>query len=310
MKKLTTVAAGFLALLIAFPLHDGRVRRLQHPRRKPRPCRAPAVATPATGQWRPPLQQAYTLTSPFGQRVDPITGVTKVHTGQDLAALPGPGPVVAAAAGTVTVGWDPDGYGNYVTIDHGAGLATRYGHLASIEPNVRTGSTVCDGPADRRRRVHRTLHRRPPALRGHRQRDRDRPRPVHARARGAAERHSRRALHPTRHRPQRPRRAARRDRVPAAPAGQPTPELPHRRASADPRRHQGPVRGGRRPLPHPLDPAGRHRHGGDRTRPQQPPRARPVPKASCSSCPPPGRPTASTATATAAPTSATTPTRR
>ena len=104
-----------------------------------------SVATPATGQWRPPLQQAYTLTSPFGQRVDPITGVTKVHTGQDLAALPGPGPVVAAAAGTVTVGWDPDGYGNYVTIDHGAGLATRYGHLASIEPNVRTGSTVWMG---------------------------------------------------------------------------------------------------------------------------------------------------------------------
>ena len=35
MKKLTTVAAGFLALLIAFPLHDSRVRRLQHPRASP-----------------------------------------------------------------------------------------------------------------------------------------------------------------------------------------------------------------------------------------------------------------------------------
>ena len=105
----------------------------------------PTVAMPATGQWRPPFEQAYALTSPFGPRPDPITGGARVHTGQDLASLPGPGPVVAAAAGTVAVGWDPGGYGNYVTIEHGAGVATRYGHLASIAPGIKTGATVWMG---------------------------------------------------------------------------------------------------------------------------------------------------------------------
>ena len=103
------------------------------------------MATPATGAWRPPLQQAYTLTSRFGPRTDPITGASKNHTGVDLAALPGPGPVVAAAAGTVTVGADPDGYGTYLTIEHGGGISTLYGHLAALAPGIATGTTVWMG---------------------------------------------------------------------------------------------------------------------------------------------------------------------
>ena len=55
----------------------------------------------ATGDWRPPFQQRYTRTSPFGRRYHPIYKQWRLHTGQDLASLPGAGPVVAASSGTV-----------------------------------------------------------------------------------------------------------------------------------------------------------------------------------------------------------------
>jgi len=103
------------------------------------------TAEPLTGAWRPPFRQAYTLTSPFGPRADPITGIPRRHTGQDLVSLPGPGPVVAASAGTVTVGSDPGGYGSFVTIDHGAGITTLYAHLASIAAGITTGARVWAG---------------------------------------------------------------------------------------------------------------------------------------------------------------------
>jgi murein DD-endopeptidase MepM/ murein hydrolase activator NlpD len=54
-----------------------------------------------------------------------------LHTGIDLRDEYG-APVRATAAGRiVTAGWS-GGYGNMVEIDHGNGIATRYGHLSSI----------------------------------------------------------------------------------------------------------------------------------------------------------------------------------
>lgn len=143
MKKFAGLAAAVLALLVGLPLLGGALLASS----------APAIAQPlacgavqrATGQWRPPFQQAYALSSGFGTRTDPITGLPRTHTGQDLVSLPGPGPVVAAAAGTLTIGWDPTGYGHYVTIDHGDGVQTRYAHLASIAAGLRDGTTVWMG---------------------------------------------------------------------------------------------------------------------------------------------------------------------
>ncbi len=55
----------------------------------------------------------------------------RLHTGIDLRDEYG-APVRATAAGrVVTAGWS-GGYGNMVEIDHGNGIATRYGHLSSI----------------------------------------------------------------------------------------------------------------------------------------------------------------------------------
>jgi len=79
----------------------------------------------------------------FGERKHPIYGDLRFHYGIDLA----PGGyglnIYAAKDGTVTLaGWN-GGYGNCIIIDHGNGISTLYGHLASI--NVTAGQTVTKG---------------------------------------------------------------------------------------------------------------------------------------------------------------------
>lgn len=67
-----------------------------------------------------------------------------LHDGLDLAAPAGT-PLLASAGGTVvTAGWCNCGLGYYVEIDHGDGLHTLYGHMAS-QPFVAAGQTVNQG---------------------------------------------------------------------------------------------------------------------------------------------------------------------
>ena len=75
-------------------------------------------------------------TDAFGVRGNPFGGgSSEYHSGQDISAPKGT-PVVAPADGRVThAGWQ-SGYGNLVTIDHGNGLSTRYGHLSKTEGEV------------------------------------------------------------------------------------------------------------------------------------------------------------------------------
>lgn len=80
--------------------------------------------------------------SPFGRRIDPITGQVATHTGLDF---PGPvGTPVKATAGGVVVsaGWH-SGYGRLVEIDHGDEVITRYAHLKAFK--VRQGDLVRPG---------------------------------------------------------------------------------------------------------------------------------------------------------------------
>ena len=94
---------------------------------------------------RKPVTGEIDMSSPFGMRLDPFLGRPAIHTGVDLRGEIGE-PVHATATGKVTIaGWD-GGYGNMVEIDHGNGLATRYGHLSKILVKVgqfvRIGETV------------------------------------------------------------------------------------------------------------------------------------------------------------------------
>jgi murein DD-endopeptidase MepM/ murein hydrolase activator NlpD len=79
------------------------------------------------------------ITSPFGMRVHPITGVRKLHTGTDLG-IPCGTPVHAAREGTVlSAGWDT-AYGFRTVVSHGvvngALLTTTYNHQSHIGVSV------------------------------------------------------------------------------------------------------------------------------------------------------------------------------
>jgi len=98
-------------------------------------CTRALVAVPI----RKPVMGEVDMSSPFGMRMDPFLGRPAVHTGIDLRGDTGE-PVRATAAGRVTIAGREGGYGNMVEINHGNGLATRYGHLSEI--GVKIGQVV------------------------------------------------------------------------------------------------------------------------------------------------------------------------
>jgi murein DD-endopeptidase MepM/ murein hydrolase activator NlpD len=94
-----------------------------------------------------PVAEGY-ITSPFGFRTDPFTGLRSNHPGIDFAAAEGSN-VLAVASGIVTKAGEEegyDGYGRIVEINHGNGYATRYGHnervLVHIGDRVRRGQVI------------------------------------------------------------------------------------------------------------------------------------------------------------------------
>lgn len=88
---------------------------------------------------RKPVAGEVDMSSPFGVRLDPFLGRPAIHTGIDLRGETGE-PVHATAAGRVSIAGREGGYGNMIEINHGNGLATRYGHLSEID--VKVGQTV------------------------------------------------------------------------------------------------------------------------------------------------------------------------
>jgi murein DD-endopeptidase MepM/ murein hydrolase activator NlpD len=88
---------------------------------------------------RKPISGEMDMSSPFGVRTDPFLGRPAMHTGIDLRGETGE-PARATADGRVTIAGREGGYGNMVEINHGNGLATRYGHLSKIE--VKVGQIV------------------------------------------------------------------------------------------------------------------------------------------------------------------------
>lgn len=91
-----------------------------------------------------PVEQAW-ISSTFGWRTDPFTGVRSLHDGIDFATSAGSS-VLAVAPGVVTyAGWQ-SGYGLLVQIDHGNGYVTRYGHnrklLVVVGERVDRGEVI------------------------------------------------------------------------------------------------------------------------------------------------------------------------
>ena len=80
---------------------------------------------------REPLFGEMSVSSPFGYRADPFLGRPALHPGIDLVQSYGAEIKATAAGRVVHAGW-MGGYGEMVEIDHGNGIATRYGHMSEV----------------------------------------------------------------------------------------------------------------------------------------------------------------------------------
>lgn len=90
------------------------------------------------------LWPSYTslVTSYYGNRLHPVYGYYRFHSGIDIGAAGGSA-IWASADGTVTVSGYDSGYGNYVSIAHDNGYSTLYAHMASRA--VSAGQRVSQG---------------------------------------------------------------------------------------------------------------------------------------------------------------------
>ena len=102
---------------------------------------APAPMGSVNVPSRMPLERA-TLTSDYGMRTHPVLGGRRSHKGIDLAAPSGT-PVYASADGVVGKAEWFSSYGNYIQIEHGGEMETRYAHLSGYA--VAAGEQVRKG---------------------------------------------------------------------------------------------------------------------------------------------------------------------
>lgn len=90
-----------------------------------------------------PVEPPTRISSGYGWRSDPFTGISSWHGGIDIGTYGMANYILAAENGQVSLArWYSD-YGNCIIIDHGGGTATLYGHLSSIQVSV--GQAVSRG---------------------------------------------------------------------------------------------------------------------------------------------------------------------
>jgi len=95
------------------------------------------VGNPFDRNWLPHVSSRY------GYRIHPIHGDKRFHWGIDIS-LPTGIEILAGFDGTVTrVGYDADGWGNFVVIDNGAGVQALYAHCHAVL--VSQGQSVTEG---------------------------------------------------------------------------------------------------------------------------------------------------------------------
>jgi len=92
-----------------------------------------------------PMSCSYVITSEYGYRVHPITGLTKFHSGIDIVGDHHT-EILAVADGQITYAGVQSGYGNCIEIKHtvnGVEVYTFYAHLSRID--VQVGQEVTQG---------------------------------------------------------------------------------------------------------------------------------------------------------------------
>lgn len=79
------------------------------------------------------------ITSPFGLREDG----NRMHKGVDISLKKGDNVCAAFNGKVLRVGYERNGYGYFIILDHGDGFQSRYAHLQ--EPLVKPGDTITSG---------------------------------------------------------------------------------------------------------------------------------------------------------------------
>ncbi|MEV8252350.1 M23 family metallopeptidase [Rhodoglobus sp. NPDC076762] len=142
LKLLGFGAAALVgALLLSLPLFIGVVSAMPTPAPTTIGNSGPLIV----GDWGAP-QSGYYETAAFGYPDRSGCAVCSTfHKGIDFSAGCG-SPIYAAGPGTVTAaGWNSGGYGNWVTIDHGGGFTTIYGHMPNGGVLATEGQLVSAG---------------------------------------------------------------------------------------------------------------------------------------------------------------------
>ena len=116
-------------------------KKEQEQQQQQTPESTPAPEVSSSGFLWPVAGYSY-ISSPFGNRISPISGAPEFHRGIDIPAPSGT-PIRAAAAGTVITACYNPSYGNYVMVSHSDGYVTLYAHAVSL--NVTVGQTVNAG---------------------------------------------------------------------------------------------------------------------------------------------------------------------
>lgn len=96
----------------------------------------------STTSWGWPTNSGYTISSPYGYRVSPISGGRELHSGIDISGTGYGSPAYASNNGTIIEMQYHYSYGNYVLIDHGNGYYSQYAHLSRFVPGLSVGSIV------------------------------------------------------------------------------------------------------------------------------------------------------------------------
>lgn len=100
----------------------------------PKPATNKTDINPKTGficPFKTSMYKNVDLTPGFGNRINPITNSAQFHTGIDIN-IPINAEIMAVGSGTVTKSEWYGGYGNFIEIDHGNGIKSRYGHMNEL----------------------------------------------------------------------------------------------------------------------------------------------------------------------------------
>ena len=91
-----------------------------------------------------PIKKGW-LSSPYGSRISPFTGLKQHHKGVDFAGKDGRD-IVAVAGGVITFAGSRHNYGTMIEVNHGSGYVTRYAHnktnILNVGNRVKKGQVI------------------------------------------------------------------------------------------------------------------------------------------------------------------------